>query len=213
MGIFYCDLGFREYSAIDVNTELKSIPMDLNFVLSEKYNFNKAYDLVTNNGTGEHIFDQKVVFENIHNLCKVGGVMIHVLPFSPWINHGFYNFNPNLFRDLVAANEYEWCFFFVAQNIGNYIKCPTEMNSWTFYEQKKPLNPFSDLEKALEKLHNRNVNPQNVSIVAAFKKILAKPFSVPMQGRYVNDLNDDLKKEYKGTNLDVRQKDHKSSNY
>ena len=34
-----------------------------------------------------------------------------------------------------------------------------------------------------------------------------------MQGRYVNDLNDDLKKEYKDTNLDVRQKDHKSSNY
>ena len=77
---YFEDLGFREYLAIDINTELRSIAMDLNFILKDKYNYTEQFDLVTNNGTGEHIFDQRTVFENMHNLCRVGGVMLCVLP-------------------------------------------------------------------------------------------------------------------------------------
>ena len=51
---------------------------------------------------------QKQVFTNLHNLTKVGGVILNVVPFSLWINHGFYNYNPITFRDLAYANEYKW---------------------------------------------------------------------------------------------------------
>ena len=35
---YFEDLGFVDYLAIDINTELRSIAMDLNFILRDKYN-------------------------------------------------------------------------------------------------------------------------------------------------------------------------------
>ena len=105
---YFEDLGFSDYLAIDINTELRAIAMDLNFILKDKYNYTTEFDYVTNNGTGEHIFDQRTVFENMHNLCKPGGIMINVLPFAPWFNHCFYSYHPGLFRDIAAANGYKW---------------------------------------------------------------------------------------------------------
>jgi len=210
---YFEDLGFSNYLAIDINTELRSIAMDLNFILKDKYNYTEQFDLVTNNGTGEHIFDQRTVFENMHNLCKVGGVMLCVLPFAPWINHGFYNYHPGLFRDIAAANGYKWCNFWLAQNTGKYIEAPIDMESWGFYEQKKARNPLSDLEKAYDELHQRDSKAQNISIVAAYMKTTDAPFNIPMQGRYVDDVVDSLKTEYSDTNVDVRQRDHKAAAY
>ena len=94
--------------------------MDLNRNFSRDYNFDDQFDLVTNNGTGEHVFDQKIVFENMHNLTKVGGIMLNILPFSLSINHGFFNFQPVLFRDLAYANDYNWCFLWIGDCLGNF---------------------------------------------------------------------------------------------
>ena len=210
---YFEDLGFPEYLAIDINTELRSIAMDLNFILRDKYDYTQQFDLVTNNGTGEHIFDQRTVFENMHNLCKVGGVMLCVLPFAPWINHGFYNYHPALFRDIAAANGYEWQFMWLAQNTGKYAELPLGMDSYGFYEQKKPRMPISDLEAAYDMLHDRDTRAQNVSIVTAYRKTSDAAFNIPMQGRYVNDVVADLKTEYSNSNVDVRQQDHTSASY
>jgi len=187
--------------------------MDLNFILKDKYNYTTQFDYVTNNGTGEHIFDQRTVFENMHNLCKVGGTIICVLPFAPWFNHCFYSYHPQLFRDIVAANGYKWQFMWLAQNTGHYADCKTSMDSWAFYEQKKPRNPISKLEQVYDNLHNRDGKAQNVSIVAAYTKTTDQPFQIPFQGRYVNDIVDDLKGEYSSDNVDTRQKDHRGANY
>ncbi len=210
---FFEDLGFSEYLAVDINSALRSIPMDLNYILRDKYQYKEQFDLVTNNGTGEHIFDQRVIFENMHNLCKVDGIMLCVLPFAPWVNHGFYNYNPNLFRDIVAANNYQFQLLWLAQNTGAYIELPCEINGWGFYEQKKPLNPPSSLEQAYLALHKFQNIPANISVVAAFKKVHDQPFQIPMQGRYVNDLDDSLKSTYSESNKDVRQKNHTSASY
>jgi SAM-dependent methyltransferase len=104
---YYTALGFRSYDAIDVNSMYGSLIMDLNVDLREAYGFETVYDLVTNNGTGEHVFNQAAVFKNMHQLTRVGGVMLFVLPFYNWLNHGFFNFNPLVFTDLAAANGYE----------------------------------------------------------------------------------------------------------
>lgn len=104
---YYKALGFDEYVAIDVNEKFGSIKMDLNENLKEFYGYEKQFDLVTNNGTGEHIFDQAMVFKNMHQLTTTGGLMLHVMPFVHWENHGFYNYNPILYLDLASANAYE----------------------------------------------------------------------------------------------------------
>lgn len=197
---FFEDIGYVDYAAIDVNDALRAIPMDLNYNLKEKYGFTKQYDLVTNNGTGEHIFDQRTVFENMHNLCKVGGAMICILPLAPWVNHGFFNFHPILWRDLVAANNYQWVLLWIGGNTGRVVD--TELKDWAFYEEKNPTIRTSELQRHLQTL----TNDQNASIVAAYIKTEDKPFSVPMQGRYVDDAQGDIRSDY--NNPDTRQDDH-----
>lgn len=105
---YYEALGFSRYVSIDVNAERGSLVMDLNTNLAETYGYTDTFSLVTNNGTGEHIFNQASVFENMHRLTRVGGLMAHVVPFlgTRFANHGFYSFHPGLYFDLAAANGY-----------------------------------------------------------------------------------------------------------
>lgn len=47
--------------------------------------------------------------------------MIWVLPFYNWMNHGFFNFNPLLFADLAAANEYQVLRMSVGCGVGQQV--------------------------------------------------------------------------------------------
>jgi len=102
----YQTLGFEEYRCIDTNGRNDALVLDLNEDIKAK-GFTEQFDLVTNHGTTEHCFDQKNCFRNIHNLCAKNGLMVHALPFQGYLNHGFYNYHPNFYRDLAAANQYE----------------------------------------------------------------------------------------------------------
>ena len=119
---FYESIGFKKYIAIDVNTDKDAIALDLNLDLRKDYNYKEQYDLVTNNGTGEHIFNQYTVFKNVHDLCKEGGVMIHNLPYTGYIDHGFYSFQPNLFIALAYANNYSIQEISVGTSDSDFIK-------------------------------------------------------------------------------------------
>lgn len=99
-------LGFEEYKCIDMDGRHDALAFDLNKNISATYGYTKKFDLVTNHGTTEHVFDQATAFLNIHNLCAEGGIMLHALPFQGYINHGFYNYQPGFYRDLAAANNY-----------------------------------------------------------------------------------------------------------
>lgn len=112
---YYRCLGFSEYQAIDVNDAYGSLVMDLNRDLREAYGFSRTFSLVTNNGTAEHVFDQAAVLRNVHALARPGGLMLHLLPFLRYVNHGFYCYHPNLFSALAAANGYR----LVALGLGN----------------------------------------------------------------------------------------------
>ncbi len=81
-------------------------PNALKLDLNSRIELNKQYDIVINFGTAEHIFNVYQFFENIHRWTKVGGYMIHSLPFSGWYDHGFYNFNPTFIWDLARSNTY-----------------------------------------------------------------------------------------------------------
>lgn len=66
----------------------------------------REYDVVTNLGTSEHVFNQYNVFASIHNLTKKNGLMIHCLPLkhSP---HGLYTYNVDFFISLCVSNHYD----------------------------------------------------------------------------------------------------------
>ncbi|HEY8152851.1 MAG TPA: hypothetical protein VII72_01845 [Myxococcota bacterium] len=118
---YYQSLGFSAYDAIDVNDGYGSLVMDLNRDLRLHYGFDRSFSLVTNNGTGEHVFDQRSIFQNVHALTGVGGVQLHVLPCLDYVNHGFYSFHPNLFHALARANGYRLIALGIGSRLGHAV--------------------------------------------------------------------------------------------
>ncbi len=175
---FYFSIGFKKYLAVDVNTEKDAVAMDLNTVLKDQYKFTEEFSLVTNNGTGEHIFNQFSVFKNMHNLCKVKGYMIHNLPFTGYLDHGFYNFQPNLFVAIANHNSYNILDIWIGTSDGERIE---KINPYDNYDSKKSdlLNKFS--------LNNWN---QNLLIMVTMEKTKSNEFSIPIQGMYSDAVTD-----------------------
>ncbi len=62
----------------------------------------------------------------MHDLTKTDGVMLFVLPFYNWLNHGFYNYNPLLFVDLATAYNYDILRLSIAGNVGHEIEAKVE---------------------------------------------------------------------------------------
>lgn len=170
---FYLKNGFKEYLALDINDTEFTVKADLN----EPFELGRQASLVTNIGTSEHIFDQGRVFENMHNLCKVGGIMFFHLPFTPWLNHGFYNYNPILFEALATANKYALGLLQVGDREGVMIDLPYE-------EIVKERGQF-----ALEGAARAAQRPS--FIFAVFKKTTDESFKKPFQKRYVQDIADE----------------------
>ena len=195
---FYRDIGFDDYVAIDMNSKMSAIPMDLNTDLSSSYRYTQKHALVIDNGTGEHVFDQHMVFKNQHDLCAVGGIIINNKPFFPWINHGFFAFQPVLFRDLAYSNSYEPIFTWLGGNHGEYIDVTGNDDIWV---EVPRANPFWKADKsALEKLiYDNLLDKNNVSIVVGYRKTKNDPFKIPLQGKWIHNIHDDsLKNRYDG---------------
>jgi len=179
---FYLGNGFTKYVPLDVNNAADVVLTDLNYPVEGLGQF----DLVTNNGTSEHLWNQHQVFLNAHNLCKVGGVMLHVLPFTPYYNHGFFNYNPCLFRDLATANDYE----ILVARLGHRDGKRVDLGPWGYRWHRN-----QELEDAIKKL-------TPVMCVFALKKT-REDFRMPMQGKYAPDVKDESLKERYG--IDSRQ--------
>lgn len=100
---YFKSLGFH-HASIDMNGLDGAVRLDLSKVLA----LPGTCDVVTNFGTSEHIPDQPAVFENIHNLCRVGGIMVHAVPMTGnWENHGDYYYTVRFFTNLASLNGYE----------------------------------------------------------------------------------------------------------
>lgn len=71
------------------------------------------FDLITDYGTTEHIDNKEKGgfyqgFKNIHNLCKLGGMMIHETPLvNHWTGHGFNYVTKEFYTQLSKDMEYE----------------------------------------------------------------------------------------------------------
>ncbi len=97
-------LDYSKIVSIDFNGTPAALKYDLNHPLPSSLGL---FDVVINTGTVEHVFDQRTLFESIHNRTKPGGLMVHVFPVAGCTDHGFYTYSPCLIRELDRANGYE----------------------------------------------------------------------------------------------------------
>lgn len=95
-------LGYASITSIDLQGTEAALPLDLNGPLD----LPRRYNIVINTGTTEHVFDQRRVFQSIHDYCEPGGLIVHNAPHQA-PEHGFYSYSRCFFDDIAAANGYE----------------------------------------------------------------------------------------------------------
>jgi len=102
IGALYSMFGYDEYRSIDLRDSRADWRCDLNYPVD----IPERFDMITNFGTAEHIFNISEVFRSMHVLLREGGVQLHVMPVFGDVNHGFYNIHPTVYLDLAKANDY-----------------------------------------------------------------------------------------------------------
>ena len=94
------------YNSIDIFSGPATTIHDLNRD-SIPTTWKSQFDIVINVGTLEHVFNQARAFEFIHDVLKVGGVWIEQSPSIGYLNHGYFQYHPQIYADLAEANGYE----------------------------------------------------------------------------------------------------------
>lgn len=151
--------------AVDIDANACDIRHDLNrpFPVSAVERYFLPADIIINTGTTEHIFDQRQVWESIHDCCKAGGLMVHTMPLWGWLDHGFYNYQPTFVTDIAAANGYE-------------------IVLWMFAELLPAFQMIVESAEDIYALAGR-ANP-NALMQVVYRRTSEEVFRVPMQGAY-----------------------------
>ena len=152
-------------NSIDFDGTKDALRMDLNRPVP----FVAIWDVVINHGTMEHIFNVAQFLLTMHDACADGGLMIHDAPFTGWIDHGFYAFNPTLFYDLAAKNGYE-------------------IVTMAMHEIRSRLIVRLENREHIQRLAAVGKVPNNAMLFAVLRKRGNKPFRIPMQGYYAGVL-------------------------
>lgn len=167
---FYKLLGFSEYACLDLNKENNAIPHDMNFPLEDRSLWNK-YDLVTDFGCAEHVFNVGEAFRTMHRLCAPGGIILSDQ--LMFMSNGYYLFEPGFYEDLCCANSYE--IVFCALTVQTHCEAKDQgKNSW--------LLPLS--YELIQTLDWTKVF--SVGVLYAMRKTSDQDFLLPYQGKYIS---------------------------
>lgn len=101
---WYTENGCGLYVSIDANGR-GDHTYDLNLPLPASIKHG-TYDLVTDFGTGEHVFNQHQFWKSLHHLTKLEGHIVFDKPAQGYHGHCFYNYHETFFMDLAHANKY-----------------------------------------------------------------------------------------------------------
>jgi len=151
---FYRLLGVASYASIDLHDSRADIRHDMNLPL----NVERQFDVITNFGTAEHIFNVFQFFDNVHRLLKAGGTALHVLPACGDVNHGFYNFHLIFFHRLAKANNYDILDYRYVDNIAykSFGRTTSDV-----------LTPYS-----FDRITQKNMDSNDEVRVAAYERLL-----------------------------------------
>jgi len=165
-------LGFKNVWSMDCSGyEQCRIIHDLN--LDVPADLQNKFDLIFDGGTSEHIFNLPKVLENYNKMLKVGGRIVHVLPASNFVDHGFYMFSPTLFYDYYSANRWDIITsYFAKQPFSHATKL------WDIYEYRPG---------ALEKLSCGGLSNGMYVVIFIARKTANSTFNASVQqGRYLS---------------------------
>lgn len=128
---FFQSLGFSAVDSVDCSEyEGATIICNLNNDIPEDlYN---RFDVIYDGGSTEHMFNIPKAFENYNKMLKVGGLVIHSLPSTGCLDHGFYMFSPTLFYDYYTQNRWHIVDFYMLN-----IPCDS-FSTWDIYEYDEP---------------------------------------------------------------------------
>ncbi len=169
---FYQDLGFKHLDIIDIDGCHEAFIFDLNTNIQSEYSFYRKYDLVQNMGTGEHCFNQSALFENVHNLAKVNGIITHVGPISCGHNHGMFHIQPQTYFDIAHANNYK------ILEISIFIN--RRSSSGLVYTEILPYN--EDTLQYIDESHRQQQAGYVLGCYVVMRKIYNCSFKIPKQG-------------------------------
>ncbi len=159
-------LGIENYSSIDINEEHGSLKHDLNLPFEKKDYFNK-FDIVTDVGSCEHVFNIPEAYKTVHKITKPGGLII--IYQAKIGGNGYYQFDRFFFEGLAAANNYKIV-------ISNYTIILNEKTKEGSYKQFRI--PFS--QDFLNIINKESV--KNVGLEIIFQKNEDSEFKIPYQG-------------------------------
>jgi hypothetical protein len=151
------------YAALDYDGHRDSIAIDLNSDVVPKL-LKGSFDLAVNTGTTEHVANQDNAFRVIHDLVRVGGIMMHELPAQGMMTHGLINYNPKFFWHLCRENEYEVLFLKVCSHGTHSV-------------------PSNVLESNIQFSGHQHISIEAIpdfTIRAALRKKLDRPFVTPL---------------------------------
>jgi hypothetical protein len=101
-------MGFSEVIRTDYDAfEGADFTFDLNAANGPPEAWRRYFDCIIDAGTMEHVFHTPNALENIFELLKVGGKIVHMSPTNNYVDHGFYSFSPTFFCDYYAENGFE----------------------------------------------------------------------------------------------------------
>lgn len=159
-------LGFspENVESMDVmDAEDPTFVHDLNYPVPAE--LQNRYDIIFDGGTCEHIFSIRDSITNIIAMCRVGGSVVHAVP-SDSINHGFVNFNAELFDTVYRVNGFNPLF----QRYAFLPMLNRDMVSSYFIEF-----PVEAVSQFLQPFYT-------VIYFGVFRKHIAQPFRIPVQG-------------------------------
>lgn len=128
---FLMALGFGEVRSIDASSyEGADYILDLNCPDLPDCLVGQ-FDVIIDGGTIEHVFHIPNALRNIFRMLAPGGRVIHQVPSSNHIDHGFYMFSPTLFWEFYATNHFDINSFQVIRFTQDYNGDPWEIYDYT----------------------------------------------------------------------------------
>lgn len=169
-------LGSSEVHSFDISSyENATFIHDMNEPIAEQ--FKQSYSVVFDSGSLEHVFNVPVAIRNCLEMVAPGGHYICILPANNYFGHGFYQFSPEFFYNVL--NEQNG---FSLEHLIAFEDDP----DWR-WQSADPDAPWFEVESPM-KLRERVtlVNARPVSLIAIARRTEVKPIfsTTPQQSDY-----------------------------
>jgi len=103
---FWEKIGFEEMQSLDVSDyEGADIIWNLNEEIPNS--LKNRFDCIIDPGTIEHCFNIPIVMNNLTNMLKLNGRILHWNGLTNAIDHGFYMFSPTFYFDYYKKKKFE----------------------------------------------------------------------------------------------------------